>query len=127
MRNGWIAVAVVLGTAQTASAQPAGTSVDDVVAFVASSETRQIVDRTVARVRRSIAIGPTVGTWGGYLPTPASTDLALALGVGIETFDVAALPDVQELVVEKAKAKLRERLGRSQAVPTRAELEQLAR
>lgn len=115
---------VVLSAARTAAAQP---SVDELVAFVTRSETRQVVERTVARMRRSIAIGPTVGTWGGYAPSPASTDVALALGVGIETFDIGSLPDVQELVVEKTKAKLRERLEHAQGIPSRAELEELAR
>ena len=67
---------------------------------------------TLRRARRAIAFGPTVGLYGVALPSPGEADAALTFGLGIEKFDVPILPeagDIQDQIVERAKAEAKER------------------
>ena len=65
------------------------------------------------RARRSVAIGPTVGTWGAAYITPGEADLALTVGLGFEMFKVPVMPDMETLkalVVERVKAVAKDRI-----------------
>ena len=64
------------------------------------------------RARRAIAVGPTVGLWSAAYIDPRDVDGALSIGIGLETFDVPILPEVdsiQDAIVERAKAEAKER------------------
>lgn len=123
-------VALTLCCLSVAHAQPAETppsppprpemvgapvDVDAILAKVeAESPTLASIARgTLRRGRRAISIGPSVGLWTGAFTAQDSFETALTVGVGVELFKVPVLPDMQTikaLVMERAKAKLRDHL-----------------
>lgn len=86
---------------------------------------------TFNRARRSISVGPTVGLWSAAIVDPGEIDAALTFGIGVETFKVPVLPDmntIKALIQERLKAQLKERIkdvlkGRP---PQPMELDQIA-
>ena len=63
---------------------------------------KRFVGNAIQRARRAIAIGPTVGAWGGVLPSPGAGEGAITLGLGLELFAIEVVPDlgdIKELVV----------------------------
>src|SRR6476469_4683815 len=46
------------------------------------------------RARRAVSFGPTVGLWSAAYIDPGDIDAALTFGIGLETFKVPVLPDV---------------------------------
>jgi hypothetical protein len=72
-----------------------------------------VVRGTVRRARRALSIGPTVGLWTAAIIDPGDIDAALTLGIGFETFQVPVLPSLetlQDLVVERVKAQIKQRI-----------------
>lgn len=90
----------------------------DLDAIIAKVQAEQPTMMTVAkgsfrRARRAVAIGPTVGLWSAAFIEPGNTDLALTFGIGIETFKVPVVPDMETLktlVVERVKAEVKSRV-----------------
>ncbi|NVB82806.1 MAG: hypothetical protein HOV81_30795 [Kofleriaceae bacterium] len=83
-------------------------------AIAASPTLEKIARGTFRRARRAISIGPTIGVYGASIVSPGEADAALTFGLGIETFKVPVLPSIenfQELVKERAKAKLVEQVA----------------
>jgi len=96
----------------TASAQ--NVDVDAAIARAqASSPTLESVARGITRrARRAIAVGPTVGLWAGRAPSPGVNEEAVTFGIGLEAFKVPVFPStdsLKDLVVERAKEKLKQR------------------
>jgi hypothetical protein len=134
-----VALAITAGTAIAQPAEPPPSTtgevyVDDVLARVeaASPTIKKVVRGAVRRARRAISIGPTVGAFGGSQPSPGEYDGAITFGLGVEIFKLPILPtpeSLKALVMERAKAKLKDqlaaRLAGGQAPPL--ELEQMAR
>jgi hypothetical protein len=93
---------------------------------------REEIARGVVRnVRRMIAIGPTLGTFGAYAPSPGEIDAGLSFGLEAALFKTS-LPTparIREIAKQKTKEKLAriiaERFAGQQ--PDRATLEQLVR
>lgn len=89
----------------------------DLDAIIAKVQAEQPTMMTVAkgtlrRARRSIAIGPTVGLWSAAFIDPGNIDAALTFGIGIETFKVPVVPDMETLktlVMERVKAEVKSR------------------
>jgi hypothetical protein len=133
-----VVIALVL-LGGSAGAQPAGEgevgieiNVDELLARAeaASPALRQIASGTFRRARRAISIGPTVGVFGAAVPSPGEYDVAITFGLGVEMFKLPILPSPENLkamVLERAKAKLKERLGGLATQPVGADLEQLVR
>src|SRR5438552_1655756 len=72
-----------------------------------------IVRGAVQRARRSVAIGPVVGGAVAYLPSPAKLEYPISFGVGLDLFAIPIVPDldqVREVVVERTKARVTERV-----------------
>ncbi len=93
----------------------ASINIDELVARVeAASPTLETVARgAFRRARRAIAFGPTVGFWGGGVLAQDESEYALTFGLALETFKVPVLPTpetLKRLVVERAKAKLKDQL-----------------
>lgn len=90
----------------------------DLDAIIAKVQAEQPTITTVAkgtmrRARRSIAIGPTVGLWSAAFIDPGEIDAALTFGIGIETFKVPVVPDMETLktlVMERVKAEVKNRV-----------------
>ncbi len=60
----------------------------------------------VARTRRSIALGPTVGVAGAYLVGPDQAEVPITFGLAFRRFDIPWLPDqddVKEMVIDRAR------------------------
>jgi len=94
----------------------ASINIDDLVARAqAASPTIETIARgTFRRARRAISIGPTIGGWAGIVPAQDETESAITFGIGVETFKVPVLPDPETLkllVIERAKAKLKEQIA----------------
>ena len=109
-------------------------SVDDLVARAqAASPTLETILRgTFRRARRAIAIGPTIGAWGGLVPAQDTSEYAISFGIAVETFKVPVLPTPETLkaiVIERAKAKLKEQFSARFAgrMPDAVSAEQFAR
>ncbi len=127
---------VTEGPAQSAAAEgqaqiDVGPVIDDVMQRVTSPKMQSIVFGTVRRARRAVALGPTVGAWGAYIPSQEMGEHALTIGVGLELFRVPILPDLatfKALLAERVKAKLREQIvARFLGVPPPpAELDRMA-
>lgn len=89
----------------------------DLDAIIAKVQSEQPTMMTVAkgtfrRARRAVAIGPTVGLWSAAFIDPGETDAALTFGIGIETFKVPVVPDMETLktlVMERVKAEVKSR------------------
>lgn len=87
-------------------------------ALVAKAQAEAPTIETVARgafrrARRALSIGPTVGLWTAAIIDPGDLDAALTIGIGFETFDVPVLPTMetlQDLVVERVKAQMKQRI-----------------
>lgn len=137
----WVALLMV-ALARSAAAQPPVTgdgqvavevNIDELLARIesASPALRQIASGTVRRTRRAISIGPTAGVFAAAFPSPGEYDVAITFGLGLEMFKLPILPtpeNVKAMVVERAKAKVKERITqRGGGPPVAAELEQLAR
>jgi hypothetical protein len=60
-------------------------------------------DAAVARTRRSIALGPTVGAAGAYLIGPDQADVPITFGIAFRRFDIPWMPDVKDLVLDRAR------------------------
>ncbi len=93
----------------------AGIDVDALIARAreASPTIEKLARGALRRARRAIAFGPTVGAWGGLVPGQDQGESAITFGLGIETFKVPVLPEIdtlQEFVVERAKAKMKEQV-----------------
>jgi hypothetical protein len=93
----------------------ASINVDELIERVqAASPTIETVARgAFRRARRAIAFGPTAGFWGGGVLAQDTGEYALTFGLALETFKVPVLPTpetLKRLVVERAKAKLKEQL-----------------
>src|SRR6185369_15245286 len=58
---------------------------------------KSYAEGTLRRARRAIAVGPTVGVYGAGFISPGDVDGALTLGIGLETFDVPVLPEVDSI------------------------------
>ena len=130
---------VVTALAAPASAQPTvegavevGANIDaivaDVFARVNVPQIEKIARGTVRRARRAIAIGPTVGAWGAYAPSPELSEQAVTFGLGLEVFKVPVLPTLgnfKAILEERIKAKIKERIT-TNAVPPREELDRMA-
>jgi hypothetical protein len=123
------------GTA-TPAEQPAPASTDlDALIAKAQAEAptiETVVRGTFRRARRALSIGPTVGLWTGMIIGPGDIDAALTIGVGFETFKVPVLPEmetVQDLIVERVKAQLKQRIIETFKArqPARLELEALVK
>jgi hypothetical protein len=71
---------------------------DDLGGLVKSS-----ADAAVARTRRSIALGPTVGVAGGYLIGPDQVDVPITFGLAFRRFDIPWMPDVKDMVIDRAR------------------------
>ena len=72
-----------------------------------------ILSGVVARTRRAIAFGPTVGTAVVYAPSPSSGDGDLSFGLELNLFKVPIVPDpatVRELIQERFKARIKEHI-----------------
>jgi hypothetical protein len=113
---------------------PAGTDLDALIAKAqAEAPTIETVVRgTFRRARRALSIGPTVGLWTGAILGPGDVDAALTIGVGFETFKVPVLPEmetIQDLIVERVKAQLKQRIIETFKArqPARLELEALVK
>jgi hypothetical protein len=92
-----------------------GIDIDELIARAeAASPTLEAIARgTFQRARRSIALGPTVGFWAGGVLAQDEGIAAITFGLGLEKFKIPVLPSMQtlkQLVMERAKAKLREQL-----------------
>ncbi|MBA3394184.1 MAG: hypothetical protein H0T89_16165 [Deltaproteobacteria bacterium] len=90
-----------------------GPVIDEVMQRVTSPQLQAIALGTVRRARRAIALGPTVGAWGAYIPSQEMGEHALTAGLGLELFRVPVLPDLatfKALIAERVKAKLREQI-----------------
>jgi hypothetical protein len=90
--------------------------IDELVARAqAASPTLATIARgAFRRARRAIAVGPSVGMWGGVVPAQDDQEFAITFGLGVETFKVPILPTpetLKQLVMDRAKAKLREQLA----------------
>jgi hypothetical protein len=73
-----------------------------------------VVRGTFRRARRALSIGPTVGFWTAAILDPGDLDAALTIGIGLETFKVPVLPSMetlQDLVVERVKAQMKQRIA----------------
>jgi hypothetical protein len=60
----------------------------------------------VARTRRSLALGPTVGVGGAYAFGPDAADLPVTFGLAFRRFDIPWLPDrgdVTKMVIDRAR------------------------
>src|SRR4051812_37055376 len=109
--------------------------VDQVISTVARNAPaiQRVATRAFNRARRSIALGPTVGFWGGAVPAQSTYDDAVTFGLALDMFKVPVTPelgDLQELVLDRLKAELKDRLLADLAAgrrPTREEAEQIAR
>ena len=111
-----------------------GLDADALLAQVAASSPtiEKLVRGTFRRARRAISVGPTVGLYGATIVSPGKADLALTFGLGVETFKVPVLPDIdhlKEAVTERAKAKLGDAIKARFAgnPPDTATLEQMVR
>ena len=81
-----------------ATERPARADVGDLVQDSAKA--------AVARTRRSIALGPTIGIGGAYLIGPDQADAPLTFGVAFRKFDIPLMPDrddVKRMVIDRAK------------------------
>jgi len=73
----------------------------------------QIVNSTLTRARRAVALGPTVGAAAVIAPSPGDGDGAISFGLEVNLFKVPVVPDIgtiRELIQERFKARLKERL-----------------
>ena len=120
----------------TPAEQPAPTSTDlDALIAKAQAEAptiETVVRGTFRRGRRALSIGPTVGLWTGMIIGPGDIDAALTIGIGFETFKVPVLPEmetIQDLIVERVKAQLKQRIIETFKArqPARLELEALVK
>lgn len=85
-------------------------------ALAASPTLEKVARGAFRRARRAISIGPTIGLYGASIVSPGDSDAALTFGLGVETFEVPVLPDLESfkaLVKERAKAKLVEQVERT--------------
>jgi hypothetical protein len=71
---------------------------------------RRAVGAAAQRARRAIALGPSAGIGGAYAPSPGETDAAVTFGLALRMFKVPVIPDVQEMITEKVKARTTERV-----------------
>jgi hypothetical protein len=91
----------------------------------------EVARGVVRSIRRGIALGPTIGTFGAYAPSPGELDAGLSFGLELALFRTSIpTPDrIREIARQKAKQKLAriiaERFAGQQ--PDRAILEQLVR
>src|SRR5262245_50236240 len=72
-----------------------------------------ILSGVVSRTRRAIAFGPTVGASIVYAPSPSSGDGDVCFGLELNTFKVPIVPTIEtvkELIQERFKARIKERL-----------------
>jgi hypothetical protein len=72
-----------------------------------------IVNGARTRARRSVAIGPTLGGAVLVAPSPGEGDGAISFGLELNWFKVPVVPDlatIRELIQERFKARLKERL-----------------
>jgi hypothetical protein len=128
-----LVVIAVLAAARLAHAQSQiDAQIDQIVAHVTGPTMQQIAVGTLHRARRAIAIGPTVGAWGGMYTSSKSLDQAITFGLGLELFKVPVLPGpetVKALILERTKARLRQLvIERFRGADTpQVELENLAR
>lgn len=86
-----------------------GPIIEQVIQRVTSKQAQTFVRGTVRRARRAFAIGPTVGGWGAYAPSPELGEQAVTFGLALEVFKIPVLPDVtmiKELIVERLRVKL---------------------
>src|SRR5687767_6961200 len=139
------ALLVLVSTAGIATAQEppptveghvtAGVDIDPIIESViqriTSPEAQKIVRGTVRRARRAIAIGPTVGGWGAYVPDAEQSEQAVTVGVGLEVFKIPVLPGLttfKALIEERVRAKLRSMIvDRFKGVPPQPdELDRMA-
>jgi hypothetical protein len=112
----------------------ASVNLDELVARVqaASPTIETVVRGTFRRARRALSIGPTAGYWIGPVVGADTFEQAITVGLAAELFKVPVLPTLetlQALVIERAKAKLKEQvaarfMGRE---PPPLEVEQMAR
>lgn len=101
--------------AQVDAQASAGINVDDLIgrARAASPTLERLARGALRRARRAIALGPTVGVWGGLVPGQDQQETAITFGLGLETFKIPVLPELDaltDLVTERAKAKLKEQI-----------------
>jgi hypothetical protein len=133
----WIIALLAVTTATSARAQPVegpppaeaqaqaavnvDSIVDQVIQRVTGPEVEKIVRGTVRRARRALAIGPTVGGWAAYVPTPEVYEQAVTFGLGLEVFKIPIIPGLttfKALVEERVKAKLKQQIiDRFKGVP----------
>jgi hypothetical protein len=99
--------------------------------FAENPSVREFAEGTVRRARRAVAIGPTVGAAGSYAPSPGDADAPLSAGLELVYFAIPVVPDLREMIVERAKARLTERVAdivaRGEPPPDGDELERMAR
>lgn len=72
-----------------------------------------LVRGSVNRARRSVAFGPSVGLTPTYATADTGFDTALTFGLGIYLFKIPIVPgidEIKEIVQERVKAKVQERL-----------------
>lgn len=86
---------------------------------------------TLARTRRAIALGPHLGGFGGTRLSPSDGHGGISFGLALYTFDLPTVLDLREVVQDKLKARLAERvkaiIASGAPVPTRDEMIQLVR
>jgi hypothetical protein len=98
----------------------------------AESETVESIAGSVVRnVRRSIAIGPTLGVFGAYAPSASEIDVGISFGLELEIFKskIPTPARVREIAKQKTQEKLeaiiRDRFGGQR--PDEETLKQLIR
>jgi len=72
-----------------------------------------ILSGVVARTRRAIAFGPTVGSAIVYAPSPSSGEGDFSFGLELNTFKVPIVPSVEtlkQMIQERFQARVKERL-----------------
>ncbi len=91
----------------------------------------EIARGVVRSVRRAIALGPTIGTFGAYAPSPGELDAGLSFGLELAVFktSIPTPARIREIAKQKAKEKLARIIAERFAgqMPDRAVLEQLVR
>jgi hypothetical protein len=90
--------------------------------------TREEIARGVVRsARRTIALGPTIGTFGAYAPSPGELDGGLSFGLELALFrpSIPTPARIREIAKQKLARIIAERFAGQQ--PDRADLDQLGR
>lgn len=70
----------------------------------------QLATGTLKRARQAIAVGPHVGGFGGTTLSPSDGFGGISFGLGIYTFHVRGLFDLQDIVKERLEARVKERV-----------------